>query len=339
MIDLAIPSPSQGIWYLGPIPIRAYALCILTGIVLTIVLGNKRYRDRGGHGEVMYDIALWAVPLGIIGGRLYHVAITAGPQYFGSGADPWEIFRIWNGGLGIWGGITVGIIGVWIGAHQARIRLAPFLDSLAPMVLYAQAIGRLGNWFNQELFGKPTTVPWGLRIDDAHLPYGYESGTLFHPTFLYEMVWNLLMATVIVLLDKRIRFHAGQISALYLIVYSTGRLITEQFRIDPSEYVLGLRIHVWVSLFGLCAGIIIFYICARMKWPRDVSAQELAATRVSTEADKKKKEAKAAANKHSDIPQECSEADVPQSCVGADDDAKDTVDASTTGQTEPDRAG
>ena len=214
MISASIPSPSQGVWYIGPLPLRAYGLIIVIGMLIAVYWTAKRYAKRGGDPELMYDVALWAIPIGIIGARLYHV-ITSPEAYFGPNGDPARIIRIWEGGLGIWGGVALGALGAWIAVKRSGKRLGPLADSLAPALLVAQAIGRWGNWFNQELFGGPTTLPWGLQIDDAHLPDGFTSGTLFHPTFLYECLWNLTMAAIIVWCDRRFRFAYGHRSPFW----------------------------------------------------------------------------------------------------------------------------
>ena len=247
---LSIPSPPTGVWYLGPFPLRAYALAILAGIAVAVWITDRRYRARGGPPGTVLDVAYWAVPFGIVGGRIYHV-ISSPDAYFGPGGDPWAAFAIWNGGLGIWGAIALGAVGAAIALRRRGLRLAPFADAAAPALLVAQAIGRLGNWFNQELFGAPTTLPWGLEIDAAHLPAGYPVGTVFHPTFLYEMLWNLAAAAVLVWLDRRFRLSHGRAFWCYVLLYTAGRLWIEMLRIDPAEQVLGLRINVWTSILVL----------------------------------------------------------------------------------------
>ena len=184
MRALALPSPSNGVWHLGPIPIRAYGLIIACAILISVYWSARRYQKRGGDPDLFYDVALWAVPAGILGARVYHV-ITSPDAYFGQGGKPLMAFAIWNGGLGIWGAVAGGALAAWLVVRHRGQRLGPIADSLAVPLLAAQALGRWGNWFNQELFGAPTTLPWGLRIDNAHLPSGYAPGTLFHPTFLY----------------------------------------------------------------------------------------------------------------------------------------------------------
>ncbi|WP_022867853.1 prolipoprotein diacylglyceryl transferase [Schaalia vaccimaxillae] len=257
MIATAIPSPSVGVWHLGPVPLRAYGIIMVTAMAVAVWYTGKRYRKRGGDPELMYDVALWAIPLGIIGARLYHV-LSSPAAYFGEGGDPWLALQIWRGGLGVWGGVAFGALGAWIAVKRAGQRLGPIADSIAPALLVAQAIGRWGNWFNQELFGGPTTLPWGLQIDDAHLPAGFESGTLFHPTFLYECLWNLAMAALIVWIDRRRTFKSGQVFGLYLMAYTLGRAWIEYMRIDEAEHILGVRLNVWTSILIFALGVAVF---------------------------------------------------------------------------------
>lgn len=263
MFVASLPSPPQGVWYLGPIPLRAYGIIIVTGMILALWWTGKRYARRGGDPELMYDIALWAIPLGIIGARLYHV-VTTPYGYFSPGSDPWAILRIWEGGLAIWGGVTFGALGVFIAVKRKGQRLGPIADSVAPALIMAQGIGRWGNYFNQELFGSATTLPWGLEIDDRHLPAGYASGTLFHPTFLYESIWNLTMAALIAWADRRFRFKSGQVFSLYLIAYPIGRIWMETMRLDEARSFLGIRLNAWTSIAMLVLALVIFVVAARL---------------------------------------------------------------------------
>ncbi|GIG39462.1 prolipoprotein diacylglyceryl transferase [Cellulomonas phragmiteti] len=284
ILPLAIPSPSQGVWYLGPFPLRAYALAILLGIVVATVMTQRRWKERGGDPEEVLDIAYWAVPFGIVGGRIYHV-LSSPDAYFGPDGDPWKAFAIWEGGLGIWGAVALGAVGAWIGCRRRGVRLAPFADALAPGLLVAQGIGRLGNWFNQELFGGPTTLPWGLRIDDLHLPAGYDPGTLFHPTFLYELLWNLAAAALLIHLERRRRLGHGRVFWLYVVLYTAGRLWIEMLRIDPAETVLGVRLNVWTSiLLGLVA-LVAFVVVGRRHPERDTTLLLTPPTTQDDEAD------------------------------------------------------
>ena len=246
---LTIPSPADGVWDIGPVPIRGYALCIILGIVAAVWIGEKRWVARGGRAGDVQDLAVWAVPFGIVGARIYHV-ITDSGLYFGDGNNPVTALYIWKGGLGIWGGVALGAVGVIIGAKLKGIRLLPVLDAMAPGVLIAQALGRWGNWFNQELFGKPTDLPWGLEIDAAHRPEGYFEDTTFHPTYLYEFIWNVGAFGLVIWADRRFKLGFGRVVALYVMAYTAGRGWIEYLRVDPVQLddVAGLRLNVWVSI-------------------------------------------------------------------------------------------
>ncbi|GAA2991866.1 prolipoprotein diacylglyceryl transferase [Microbacterium terrae] len=261
----SIPSPSISYFDIGPLRIHIYALCIITGIIVAVLLTNHRLSKRGAEPWVVIDIALIAVPLAIIGARIYHV-LTHFDFYFGDGANPLSALYIWEGGIAIYGALIGGAIGAWLGCRWTGIRFWTFADALAPGLLLAQAIGRFGNWFNQELFGLPTDVPWGLEIayPNPAWPTGIAEGTLFHPTFLYEVLWNTL--GVVVLLWISWRFTAlqwGRVFAIYLIWYSAGRIVWESIRIDPSDIILGLRTNVWAAIFGVVAGLVIFFVQKR----------------------------------------------------------------------------
>lgn len=262
---LSIPSPSEGVWHLGPVPLRGYALAIILGIVAAIWIGEKRWVARGGKAGDIQDLAIWAVPFGLVGGRIYHV-LTDSELYFGSGGNAIEALYVWRGGLGVWGAIAMGAFGVVIGARRKGIKLLPVLDAMAPGVLVAQAIGRWGNWFNQELFGKPTDLPWGLEIDADHRPLGYtDPDLLFHPTFLYESLWCLLGFAVVVWADRRFNLGHGRVVALYVMVYTAGRGWIEMLRIDSVELenVLGLRFNVWTSIVLFVVALVYFVVSAR----------------------------------------------------------------------------
>jgi prolipoprotein diacylglyceryl transferase len=264
---LSIPSPDSGVWHLGPVPVRGYALAIILGIVAAIWIGERRWVARGGRPGDVQDLAVWAVPFGLAGGRLYHVA-TDHQRYFGADGDPWQILYLWRGGLGVWGSIALGAVGVLIGARLKGLRLWPVLDVLVPGVLVAQAIGRWGNWFNQELFGRPTDLPWALEIDPEHRPPGYEDQATFHPTFLYESLWNLGVFGVLIALDRRFRIGHGRMLALYVMGYTLGRGWIETLRIDTVELddVAGLRFNVWTSivLFAVAAA---YFLVSLRRWP------------------------------------------------------------------------
>ena len=273
MNPLFIPSPDQGIWQLGPIPIRAYALCIILGVVVAIWLGERRWVARGGVRGQASDIAIWAVPFGLVGGRLYHV-ITDPANYFGEGGEPVTALYVWQGGLGIWGAVALGAVGAYIGGRRAGIKFPPLADALAPGVVIAQAIGRWGNWFNQELFGKPTTLPWALEIqDETRRPDGYEEYETFHPTFLYEFGWNLGVAALVIWADRRFRLGHGRVFALYVMGYTVGRGWIEYLRIDAVEAddVFGLRLNVWTSIVVFLLATAYFVVVGRLRPGREES--------------------------------------------------------------------
>jgi prolipoprotein diacylglyceryl transferase len=263
----SIPSPSQGVWELGPFPLRAYALCIIAGIVAAVWLTDRRWIARGGAPGDVLDIATWAVPFGIIGGRIYHV-ISSPQAYFGEDGEPLRALAIWEGGLGIWGAISFGGVGAWIACRRRGIPLPAFADAVAPGLLVAQAIGRLGNWFNQELFGRPTDLPWALEIDSRYRPTEYLDVATFHPAFLYELLWNLAAAAVVIWADRRFRLSHGRAFALYVALYCAGRLWIELLRIDDANRFLGIRINVFTSVaVGLLA--VAYFVWQRGR-PREV---------------------------------------------------------------------
>lgn len=276
-VTASIPSPSVGVWHLGPVPIRAYALLIILGIVVAVWVGNRRYVARGGSPGTITDLAVWAVPFGIVGGRLYHV-ITDWQLYFGPGGSGLlGAVRIWDGGLGIWGAVTLGALGAWIGARRMGLLLPPVGDAIAPGIALAQAIGRFGNYFNQELFGSPTDLPWGLQIDPIHRPAGYESFTTFHPTFLYESLWMVAVAVVLVWADRRFGLGHGRVFALYVLLYCAGRLWIELLRIDTANHVLGLRLNVWTALLVGLGALAYLLVSARLRPGRETSLRRPAA--------------------------------------------------------------
>ncbi|WP_425459816.1 prolipoprotein diacylglyceryl transferase [Homoserinimonas aerilata] len=296
---LSIPSPSDewrvfnlgqwlrdiGLsWFNFDINIHAYALCILIGIFAAAWLTNRRLTARGAEPWVVVDISLFAVPLGIIGARIFHV-LTHPADYFGPGTDPLAVLYVWEGGIAIFGALIGGAVGAWIGCRITGVRFWTFADALAPGLLLAQAFGRFGNWFNNELFGLPTDLPWGLEIssDNPAFPAGLPEGTLFHPTFLYEVIWNLLGVAVLLIVERRIRvvsetvagasvkrirqqeyrFQWGRLLGLYLIWYGLGRTVWESIRIDPSEIYFGIRTNVWAAIAAVVVGLLILVIQAR----------------------------------------------------------------------------
>ncbi|MFL6143507.1 MAG: prolipoprotein diacylglyceryl transferase [Labedaea sp.] len=274
----SFPSPDRGVWHLGPIPIRAYALCIIAGIIVAIWWGERRFVARGGQPGTVIDVAVFAVPFGLVGGRLYHV-ITDYDRYFGAGRNAVDALKIWDGGLGIWGAIALGGVGAWVGCRRRGVPLPAFADAVAPGIAVAQAIGRLGNYFNQELFGGETTLPWGLeiykRVNDQGLedPLGgvainHIPERIVHPTFLYELLWDVAVAVLVVWADRRFRLGHGRAFALYVAGYTAGRTWIELMRTDPARHILGLRVNVWVSIL-VFIGAVAYLIYARRLGARE----------------------------------------------------------------------
>ncbi|WP_179389066.1 prolipoprotein diacylglyceryl transferase [Psychromicrobium silvestre] len=281
----SIPSPSWSGFSIplpwGSLTIHAYALAILLGIIAALWLTSVRWKRRNPPAGSLWDIAIWAIPFGIIGGRLYHVFSSPdayfGPGYSGGG-DPWRILRIWEGGLGIWGAVVLGVVGAWIGCRRAGVKLTALIDAAAPGLLLAQAIGRWGNYFNQELFGGPTTLPWGLQVDpnNPNFPAGYAADTLFHPTFLYESLWNLIGVAILLLLDRRFHFRRGRLFWLYAMYYTLGRVWIESLRIDTAEQItffgITTRLNVWTSILVFVASLIIFLVLSFVGRKNDATA-------------------------------------------------------------------
>lgn len=280
MIPASIPSPDWSGFDIplpwGTLRIHAYALCILAGIIAGLWLTSVRWARRGAPEGSVWDIAIWAIPFGIIGGRLYHV-VSSPDAYFGPGFDGTGdlslIPQIQRGGLGIWGAVLLGVVGAWIGCRRAGVKLSAFLDAAAPGLLLAQAIGRWGNYFNQELFGGPTTLPWGLQIDatNPNFPAGMPADTLFHPTFLYESLWNLAGVAILLALDRKFRFRRGSLFCLYALYYTLGRVWIEAMRIDDAEQItlfgITTRLNVWTSIFVLVAAVVLFVVLGRSQRP------------------------------------------------------------------------
>ena len=260
----SIPSPEISFIQAGPFRIHFYALFILTGIILAIWLADVRLKKQGYASGVALDVALWTVPVAIIGARIFHVLTHTG-DYFYPGADLTVVFKIWEGGIAIYGGLIGGAVGAWIGTKRSGVGFWAFADAVAPGILLAQAIGRWGNYFNQELFGLPTTLPWGLEIDQFNpaFPDGLPAGTLFHPTFLYESIWSLVGVAALLLLDRKFNLRRGSMFGAYLIYYSIGRIWTENLRIDPSDIIFSLRTNVWSALLGVATGAILIYLSSK----------------------------------------------------------------------------
>lgn len=265
-----LPSPTHGVLWIGPLPIRGYALCILAGIFVAVWIAGRRIVPRGGTIDDIYTVAWWAVPFGILGGRIYNVITSPGP-YFGKGGNPLDAFAIWHGGLGIWGAVALGAVGGLIGSRKAGISFLDFADAAVPGILVAQAMGRWGNYFNNELYGGLTDLPWKLKIyqwDSSRGHAVYENGKAvvlgyYQPTFLYESIWVLLVAIAILLLDRRFLLGRGRATALYIMGYPLGRVFFELMRTDPANYILGERVNVWVSILVFIGGAILFVLMGR----------------------------------------------------------------------------
>ncbi|MFD0304760.1 prolipoprotein diacylglyceryl transferase [Streptomyces sp. NPDC127119] len=260
-----IPSPSRGVLHLGPIPLRGYAFCIIIGVFVAVWLGNKRWVARGGRPGTVADIAVWAVPFGLVGGRLYHV-VTDYQLYFSEGQDWVDAFKIWEGGLGIWGAIALGAVGAWIGCRRRGIPLPAWADALAPGIALAQAIGRWGNWFNQELYGRETDLPWALHI--TSVTDGREPG-YYHPTFLYESLWCIGVAVLVIWADRRFKLGHGRAFALYVAAYCVGRFWIEYMRVDEAHHFLGLRLNGWTSIVVFLLAVLYIVLSARSRPGRE----------------------------------------------------------------------
>ena len=261
----SIPSPTHAVWHLGPLPVRAYALCIVAGIFVCVALTLRRWRARGGRDEDVWDVAFWAIIFGIIGGRLYHV-ITDGEKYFGSGRHPIDALKIWDGGLGIWGAVALGVLGAWIGCRRKGIRLTAFADAAAPGLAFAQGIGRWGNWFNNELFGGPTSVPWKLQIHcfDTVAGHAVDCGTgttvqgYYQPTFLYESLWDIALGFALIWAARRWTLGRGNEFALYAMGYAAGRAWIEALRSDFAHEFLGVRLNDWTAIVVFLGALVWF---------------------------------------------------------------------------------
>jgi prolipoprotein diacylglyceryl transferase len=260
----AIPSPTVSVIKIGPLPIHFYALCIVAGIMVAIWLTDRRWRARGGAENQVGDVAGWAVLFGILGGRIYHV-ITDPELYFKAGEHPLDAFKFWDGGLGIWGAVALGGVGAWIGCRRHKLNFVAFADAAAPGIIIAQALGRLGNWFNNELYGRATTLPWKLQIHNMDvttgkvLPCNDNPGATvcgyYHPTFLYELLWNLAIAALLLYLDRRYRLGRGNVFALYVMGYTAGRFWIEAMRSDHANHILGMRVNNWVAILVFLGGL------------------------------------------------------------------------------------
>jgi prolipoprotein diacylglyceryl transferase len=277
----SLPSPTRSVWHLGPLPLRAYALCIILGIVVCVWVIGRRFRERGGNPDHVWDVAAWAIVFGIVGARIYHV-VTDPELYFAAGKHPIDAFKIWDGGLGIWGAIALGALGAWIGCRRRSIKLVVFADAAAPGIVFAQGIGRWGNWFNNELYGGHTSLPWGLQIHDIDVSTGHAQACRFghigaqvcgtyQPTFLYESLWDIAIGVGLILLDRRLRLGRGNVFALYVMGYTAGRGWIEALRTDPVNHFLGLRLNDWTSILVFLAGLAWFLRHGGFRAERDAS--------------------------------------------------------------------
>jgi len=259
----SIPSPPGKSIGIGPVQLRAYGLAIAVGVLAAVWFAQRRYARRGGDPEDLAAIAMWAVPMGLVGARLYHV-VTDYQRFQGRW---WSVVAVWEGGLGIPGGLLAGVITGVVLARRRGLEVPTLLDVVAPAIPIAQAIGRLGNWFNQELFGRPSELPWAVRIDREHRPDGLEQVATYHPTFLYEALWNVALAALLIRLDRTGRLRRGQLFTLYVAGYALGRLWVEALRIDPANEILGLRVNIWTSIVALVLASAVFALQSRRAAP------------------------------------------------------------------------
>ncbi|MFE0809747.1 prolipoprotein diacylglyceryl transferase [Streptomyces sp. NPDC058848] len=318
-----IPSPSSGVLYLGPVPLRGYAFCIIIGVFVAVWLGNRRWIARGGRAGTVADIAVWAVPFGLIGGRLYHV-ITDYQLYFSEGRDWVDAFKIWEGGLGIWGAIAFGALGAWIGARRRGIPMPAYADAVAPGIALAQAIGRWGNWFNQELYGKATDLPWAVEITSS--ADGRVPGT-YHPTFLYESLWCIGVAVLVIWADRRFKLGHGRAFALYVAAYCAGRFWIEYMRVDDAHHILGLRLNNWTALFVFLLAVVYIVLSARMRPGREAvvepGAEATGGDAVAADADSDSENSQ---HPEGDGSADAGDARDTEAARGAEDAAKDVRD-------------
>ncbi|MFD9424880.1 MULTISPECIES: prolipoprotein diacylglyceryl transferase [unclassified Streptomyces] len=325
-----IPSPSTGVIDLGPIPLRGYAFCIIIGVFVAVWFGNKRWIARGGRAGTVADIAVWAVPFGLVGGRLYHV-ITDYQLYFSDGENWVDAFKIWEGGLGIWGAIALGAVGAWIGCRRRGIPLPAWADALAPGIAFAQAIGRWGNWFNQELYGKPTDLPWALKISEGP---NRVAGT-YHPTFLYESLWCIGVALLVIWADRRFKLGHGRAFALYVAAYCTGRAWIEYMRVDEAHHVLGLRLNVWTAIIVFVLAVTYIVISAKVRPGREAVVEPAAADPETKDAEPEAKDgdseadAEPTADSGADatgVTDDADKGDADKDSADKDDAGKDSAD-------------
>jgi prolipoprotein diacylglyceryl transferase len=261
-----LPSPSRGLWHLGPVPIRAYAICVVLGIVVGLWVANRRYLRIGGRAGMILDVATVAVPIGLVGARLYTVLTEFG-LYFGPGHDWTYALRIWDGKLGIPGAVVGGAVGAWIVCRRERVYLAPIAGAVAPGLAFAQAIGRWGNWFNQQRYGHPTTLPWAIEISPEHRLAGYLNFATFQPVFLYESVWDVLVGVLVIYAARRFMLTGDQTFAVYTGLYAIGRFWTEGMQLSYSPYQFGLRVDQVMMVLALIGAVAYLYLTRHRRGP------------------------------------------------------------------------
>jgi prolipoprotein diacylglyceryl transferase len=318
-----IPSPAHGVWHLfGFIPIRGYAIMIILGVVVAVWLGEKRWIARGGEPGTIVDIAVWAVPFGLVGARLYHV-ITDYELYFDKGKDPFNALRVWDGGLGIWGGIALGTLGAYIACRRRGASLLAVADACAPGIVLAQAIGRWGNWFNQELYGRPSTLPWAVEIDQGHRLLTPDLGT-YQPTFLYESLWCIGVAILVIWAERRFKLTYGRAFALYVAAYTVGRAWIEWLRVDTAHHILGLRLNDWTCLIVFIGAVAYMYVTRDKVLDGPIQVDPTVAPAVP----------EAAASEPSEEEPESEEAAEPSDVVEPDEESEESAEAEASDSTE-----
>jgi len=259
MPEASLPSPQHALWHLGPVPLRGYALCVLAGILVALVVASRRYRRAGGRPGLILDVATLAVPAGLIGARVYAIG-TDWSEYFGHGQDWTGIFRLWDGGLGIPGAIAGGAAGAWLACRRAGVALGPVAGAAAPALAFGQAIGRWGNWFSQSLYGRPVTMPLAVEIAPAHRVRGYENFATFQPAFLYESAWDVLVGLAVIYAARRFLLTGDRTFALYAGLYAAGGFLVGSLRIDAAPHLAGLRFGQWVLAVVFLAAAVYLYL-------------------------------------------------------------------------------